>query len=274
MMWWFLFYGVMVQAVTHPLQQRLAPKEPQFGNLLAPAELLKRKLCFPDDVIKTANTLANSFTLTESHSWARALGERKFLDANSLCDDYIPRRLVNERLGGFGSFAGNNLVGTVILESMTTPGARDDDFDADEFSEDREMYSTYNMNAMHALVHQCKSVFHREFLRRQRGETCSRDTLMFHEDSQVAFFAWLATDQSVRGQGVGGQLVDMALKHIKKTEYTHGLVFAASPTSARVFERAGFEKWGSVKYASFQYGNRYPFASLRDGCDVLVKSLY
>ena len=272
---WYLFLGVVVQAVTHPLQQRLVPKDRQFGTTIAPPVLLKRKLRFPDDVVKTANTLANSFSLTESHSWARALGMNQFLDANSLCADYIPRRLVNERLGGFGCFAETKMVGTTILEPMTTPGAYNDDFDADEFGPDSTaLYVSYNMNAMHALVHKCKSVFHAEFLRRQRGETCSRDTLLFNDDSQVAFFAWLATDHSVRGQGVGGQLVDMALTHIKKTEYTHGLAFAASPTSARIFERAGFEKWGSVNYQSFEYGERHPFASLSDGCDILVKSLY
>ena len=276
--WWFLFVFVVVvvQAVTHPLQQRLVPKDQQLGTTIGtPPVLLKRKLRFPDDVVKTANTLANSFALTESHSWARALGERQFLDPNSLCVDYIPRRLVNERLGGFGCFVDVDLVGTVILETMTTPGSFNDDFDADEYSEDSpNLYPSYNMNAMHALVHECKSVFHTEFLRRQRGETCSRDTLMFNEDSLVAFFAWLATDHSVRGQGVGGQLVEMALTHIKKTEHTHGLVFAASPTSTRIFERAGFEKWGSVNYKSFEYGHRFPFASLNDGCDILVKSLY
>lgn len=235
------------------------------------------KLRFPEDVVVTAEVLTAAFSLFETHSWARALGMDTFLELNSLTDDYIPRLLFDDELGCFGCFAetlDNKLVGTVVLEKMNAPGSRDDDFDP-EFKRLTSIDTSHGINAMHALVHDCKLIFHQEFLRRQQGECKASDVLCYGEDSRVAFFAWLATDNSIRGHGIAGNLVEQAVAHSSKNKYTHSVAFAASPQSKRVFLRAGFEDWGGVEYRTFEYGknNERPFASLPDECAVLVKKM-
>ena len=192
------------------------------------------------------------------------------MELNALTDDYIPRRLYDPELGCFGCALEEKLVGTVVLENMITPGSEDDEFQ-EEFKGLTSAYTSYSTNAMHALVHQCRKIFHHEFLRRQRGEKKASDALRYGEDSRVAFFAWLATDGTIRGHGIAGNLVDEAVTHVGRNAYTHGVAFAASPQSKRVFLRAGFEDWGGVEYSTFEYGNQRPFASLPDECSVLVK---
>jgi GNAT superfamily N-acetyltransferase len=257
--------GASASAGLQPLQR------PDAGVGRLP--LSYAKLQFPDHVLETARLLTEAFGISESHSWARALGLDQFLELNGLTDDYIPRRMYDEELGCFGCFAETlekKLIGTVVLEKMNAPGSMDDDFEP-QFRGLSSAYTSYSMNAMHALVHQCKVIFHQEFLRRQRGEYRASDAVYYGEDSRVAFFAWLATDLTIRGRGIAGSLVEEAVTHSRKSMYTHGVAFAASPQSKRVFLRAGFEEWGGVRYDLFEYGNERPFASLPDECTVLVK---
>jgi hypothetical protein len=51
------------------------------------------------------------------------------------------------------------------------------------------------------------------------------------------------------------------------------VTFAANPTSRRVFEKHGFEKWGEVCYQDFEFRGVRPFGSLPDEVTVLVKKL-
>jgi GNAT superfamily N-acetyltransferase len=197
-----------------------------------------------EDAVQTATCLAGAFSSKDPHSWARALGMPKFLDAASLADDYIPRRLVSPELGGFGAFVGSTLVGAVVLERARTPGSWNDDFHP-VFT--GNTLSSYTQSSMEAIVHRCKAIFHEEFLRRQRGERAAGDALAYSVESRVAFFAWLAADRQVRGNGVASSLVTQAVRHVRRTGHTHALAFASNPSSARAFVKAGFEKWGEVR---------------------------
>lgn len=85
--------------------------------------------------------------------------------------------------------------------------------------------------------------------------------------------AYIAIDDSCRGKGMAGKLIDTSLKRMVENNYEFAVAYCVSPNARHVFQKQGFELWGQIPYSSYILNGRHPYSTLPDEVSVLVKKI-
>jgi ribosomal protein S18 acetylase RimI-like enzyme len=238
-----------------------------------------------EDVQVTAKLISDAFPLTNTHSWGRALGLTSNMEG--YMTTYLPTPL-SRRLGGLGAYIADScspaekLVGATILEdyevfsptpAAATPSSTDEDTVTDTTT-DQDTVISAAFSAIEGLINECKVVFQREFVRRRCAAIPGESNSQSLTSSKIGYVAWIATDETYRGNGIANALVDAGCKALESQGYEWSTAFCVSPTATRVFLRQGYELWGEVPYASFTMPDgTKPYSVLPDEVSVVVKRL-
>eukprot|EP00596_Hydrurales_sp_CCMP1899_P002796 CAMPEP_0119047278 /NCGR_PEP_ID=MMETSP1177-20130426/52196_1 /TAXON_ID=2985 /ORGANISM="Ochromonas sp, Strain CCMP1899" /LENGTH=277 /DNA_ID=CAMNT_0007021653 /DNA_START=231 /DNA_END=1061 /DNA_ORIENTATION=+ len=207
---------------------------------------------------------------TSRHNWGPALGlpDIGFPD---YMKTYLSEPMLIEELGCFGvRFEGNSkLVGALILENGPPLEVKKKEESNKDEGEDGPEVSPVLLEAYQAitgLLAECEELFRSEYLRRHdQGDTG------YKMDSKLAYVAYIAIDESCRGRGVAGTLVDTGLKKMIDNSYEFAVAYCVSPNARHVFEKQGFELWGQIPYKSYEQNGKFPYSVLPDEVSILVK---
>lgn len=168
---------------------------------------------------------------------------------------YVPEHIGNPELGCLAArhSNSNNLVGAVILEFMKT--TKEDEEDSDMNHDDPNILFAFR--AIDGIMKECKHIFKREMTHRHN-----------RLGSKCGYVAWIAVDESVRGAGIAGELIQRSSTLLTDSGCHYAVAFTVSPTATRVFERNGYVRWGSVTYKVYEIDGKYPFRILPDEVSV------
>jgi GNAT superfamily N-acetyltransferase len=229
-----------------------------------------------EDVSETARVIDKAFPLSAPHSWGRALGFTSGME--DYMHSYLPKPIGLKDLASLAARVGRDgkdeIVGVLILENMdspyaTKPSKTDTDSPTSDSPEDEVPEEfVFAIQAIEAILDECKSIFKSEYKKRHEESPA-----LYRTDSRFGYVAWIAVDDSMRGKDIAGSLIEKGMRNLRENGVSYAVAFCVSPTATRVFQRRGFEVWGSVRYADFEFGGKQPFAILPDECSVLVKKL-
>eukprot|EP00292_Cryptomonas_paramecium_P013059 CAMPEP_0113664924 /NCGR_PEP_ID=MMETSP0038_2-20120614/2012_1 /TAXON_ID=2898 /ORGANISM="Cryptomonas paramecium" /LENGTH=219 /DNA_ID=CAMNT_0000580205 /DNA_START=138 /DNA_END=793 /DNA_ORIENTATION=- /assembly_acc=CAM_ASM_000170 len=214
-----------------------------------------------DAIQRLSDILIESFPYNATHSWSRALNV-----PDRLFTTFIRKSVseaVTQNLGVLASRTGSDLSGVLLLEDFFEPEEQDHEPEPTHFDGKAELFS---------VISTCNQAFWDD-LARQLG-TSSTAVAGARLPGAVAYFAWIGVRPGVRGRGVARALVEAGVAEAAGLGYQHALAFCTSPTSARVFTRAGFRVCREIPYGNFAMPDgRRPLASLPDSCFVMALRL-
>ena len=263
------------------------PMSPLKSNSLcnsADSNLVVNRLCMQDVGVAKA-LFSHAFPRSATHSWSRALGLNRTIDG--YMDAYLPTHIQNPNLGCIAARLqvgkdeiNTELVGALLLEFMaspidintTDPEKKDSNNDGDHDHRDKDELvseqpddeTIFAYAAIDGIMNECRLIFH-ETLRERHGNDASA--------IRCGYVAWIAVHEQFRGAGVASALIRDGNKRLKESGCRYAVAFTMSPTSTKVFQKNGFERWGWVTYSEYELEGKRPFRILPDELSVMVCDL-
>jgi len=104
------------------------------------------------------------------------------------------------------------------------------------------------------IVNKCRFIFYQTLQDKDGKDTAIR--------MKCGYVAWIAVDEPYRGTGVASALITHGNQLLKDSGCRYAVAFSMSPTSTRVFEKNGYERWGYVTYNQCELDGKRPFSIL------------
>lgn len=225
-----------------------------------------------EDIPNAAKVISDAIPLSSPHSWSRALNLPSSFEDYLL--SYLPTA-VNFHVGSYAERLQSDptiCTSVVTLEEMEGPEAVD--YSAGEEEEESSISSPIDASpsnddynpyaALYGILNACKDIFYTKL---------KTQPMVLYASGKHVYVSWIATHDSFQRRGSGGRLLTHANTVMSQHDYDYAVAYCSHPGSTRLFQRAGYEVWGKIKYSEFEFEGRKPFSSLPDEVSVLVRNL-
>lgn len=224
----------------------------------SPQRELVQKLTL-DDIDTVSSLMQDAFSVSNTHNWYGAL------NIPPIMGEYIKSYVdipIQFKIGCYGEKVtsdSNKFKGIIINKELEPPALI-----AQKKIEIEDKVEISPYDKIDSIAVEAKLLFYNELHRRHYLRT---------EEYKCAHIAWIATDPQYRHQGVADRLIQVSINNIAQQNYDCAVVVCSNFAVTKAFEKHGFELWEEIEYKTFRFDsdNSYPFESLPDACNIMVK---